>query len=169
MDPPYPAPHDWREWRRMRALELKHLGWKQRDIAAALGVTEGAVSQWLAAARRGGRDAIVSHLDHCGMTPKLTPEQVRLIPDLLWHGAEAGRGPDARPAVGHGRRDAAGQGVFAGPANGAEWVAQHRVPRPSGPSGRGSVVGHLGRVADPPACRAPGVCGGGRRQDPSGT
>ena len=34
----------------MRALELKHLGWKQRDIAAALGVTEGAVSPWLAAA-----------------------------------------------------------------------------------------------------------------------
>jgi transposase len=89
MDPPYPAPHDWREWRRLRALELKRLGWRQRDIAAALGVTEGAVSQWLAAARRGGRDAVRSHLSHCGMTPKLTPEQVRLIPDFLWHGAEA--------------------------------------------------------------------------------
>ena len=50
----------------MRALELKHLGWKQRDIAAALGVTEGAVSQWLAAARRGGPDAVLSHLGHCG-------------------------------------------------------------------------------------------------------
>jgi transposase len=89
MDPPYPAPHDWREWRRLRAPELKRLGWRQRDIAAALGVTEGAVSQWLAAARRGGRDAVRSHLSHCGMTPKLTPEQVRLIPDFLWHGAEA--------------------------------------------------------------------------------
>jgi transposase len=73
----------------MRALELKQLGWRQRAIAAALGVTEGAVSQWLAAARRGGRDAVLSHLDHCGMTPKLTAEQLRLIPDLLWHGAEA--------------------------------------------------------------------------------
>jgi transposase len=73
----------------MRALELEQLGWKQRDIAVALGVTEGAVSQWLAAARRGGRDAVLSHLSHCGMTPKLTPEQVRLIPDFLWHGAEA--------------------------------------------------------------------------------
>jgi hypothetical protein len=61
MDPPYPAPHDWREWRRMRALELKQLGWKRRDIAAALGVTEGAVSHWLAASRRGGRDALLSH------------------------------------------------------------------------------------------------------------
>ena len=63
MDSPYPAVHDWREWRRMRALELKHLGWKQRDIAAALGVTDGAVSQWLAA-------AVLSHLSHCGRTPK---------------------------------------------------------------------------------------------------
>src|SRR5437899_1524225 len=82
-------PSDWREWRRMRALELKPLGWKQRDIAAALGITEGAVSQWLAAARRGGRDALLSHLSHCGLPPKLTPEQVRLIPDFLWHGAES--------------------------------------------------------------------------------
>lgn len=73
----------------MRALELKQLGWKQRAIAAALGVTEGAVSQWLAAARHGGRDAVRSHLDHRGMTPKLTAEQVRLIPDFLWHGAES--------------------------------------------------------------------------------
>ena len=73
----------------MRALELKQQGWRQRDIAAALGVTEGAVSQWLAAARRGGTDAVHSHMDRCGMTPKLTAEQMRLIPDLLWHGAEA--------------------------------------------------------------------------------
>jgi transposase len=73
----------------MRALELKQLGWKQRDIAAALDVTEGAVSQWVAAARRGGQDALVSHLSERGMTPKLTPEQLHLIPDFLWHGAEA--------------------------------------------------------------------------------
>jgi transposase len=73
----------------MRAWELKQLGWKQRDIAATLGVTEGAVSQWLAAAQRGGPEALRSHLSHCGMTPKLTPEQMGLIPDLLWHGPEA--------------------------------------------------------------------------------
>src|SRR5215211_5410505 len=89
MDSPYPPPHDWKEWRRMRALELKQLGWKQRDIAAAFGVTESAVSQWLAAARRRGRDAVLSHLSQCGMTPKLTGEQLHLIPDFLWHGAEA--------------------------------------------------------------------------------
>ncbi len=28
---------DWREGRRRRAWELKEQGWKQRDIAAALG------------------------------------------------------------------------------------------------------------------------------------
>ena len=72
----------------MRALELKHLGWKQRDIAAALGVTDGAVSQWLATARRGGPDAVLSHLSHCGRIPKLTAQQIRLIPDFLWHGPE---------------------------------------------------------------------------------
>ena len=38
----------------MRALELHQQGWIQRDIAAALGATESAVSQWLASARRGG-------------------------------------------------------------------------------------------------------------------
>jgi transposase len=73
----------------MWALALKELGWKQRAIAAELGVTEGAVSRWLAAARRGGRDAVLSHMSHCGTTPKLTPEQVGRIPDFLWHGPEA--------------------------------------------------------------------------------
>ena len=82
-------PPDWREWRRLRALELHQQGWTQRGIAAALGATEGTVSRWLAAARRGGREALASHLDRRGVAPKLAPEQVRLIPDFLWHGAEA--------------------------------------------------------------------------------
>jgi transposase len=73
----------------MRALELHQQGWIQRDIAAALGATESAVSQWLASARQGGPEALASHTDRRGAHPKLTPEQVRLIPDFLWHGAEA--------------------------------------------------------------------------------
>jgi transposase len=73
----------------MRALELHRQGWLQRDIAAALGVSKGAVSQWLTAARGAGPEALVSHMDRCGVAPRLTPEQVRLIPDFLWHGAEA--------------------------------------------------------------------------------
>jgi transposase len=73
----------------MRALELHQQGWIQRDIAAALGATESAVSQWLASARHGGPEALASHTDRRGVGPKLTPEQVRLIPDFLWHGAES--------------------------------------------------------------------------------
>ncbi|MDB6019248.1 MAG: tnp23 [Pedosphaera sp.] len=42
-------PHDWKEARRWRALELHQEGWSQREIAEALGVTEGAVSQWMGA------------------------------------------------------------------------------------------------------------------------
>jgi transcriptional regulator with XRE-family HTH domain len=34
---------DWKEWRRRRAWELSEQGWKQKEIAEALGVTQGAV------------------------------------------------------------------------------------------------------------------------------
>src|SRR5438876_11633595 len=51
-------PRDWNEGRRLRAWELKQQGWKQRAIAAALGVTEGAVSQWIKRARQGGPEAL---------------------------------------------------------------------------------------------------------------
>jgi transposase len=72
----------------MRALELARQGWKQCDIASALGVSKGAVSRWLAAARRGGTDALRSH-PAPGAASRISPEQFRLIPDFLWHGAEA--------------------------------------------------------------------------------
>jgi transposase len=72
----------------MRALDLKQQGWKPRDIAAALDVTKGAVSQWLTAARLGGREALLTRTGR-GIKPKLAPEHIRLIPDFLWHGAEA--------------------------------------------------------------------------------
>ena len=52
---------DWLEGRRRRAWELKQQGWKQQDIAAALGVTKGAVSQWLRRAREGGVEALRRH------------------------------------------------------------------------------------------------------------
>ncbi len=38
-------PQDWKEGRRLRAWELWQQGWKQKDIATALGVSKGAVSQ----------------------------------------------------------------------------------------------------------------------------
>ena len=43
---------DWREGRRLRAYELKQQGWKQTEMAEALGLTEGAVSQWMKRARK---------------------------------------------------------------------------------------------------------------------
>jgi transposase len=72
----------------MRALDLAQRGWTQRDIAVALDASEGAVSRWLAAARRGGSQALRSH-PAPGRAAKLTAEQFRLIPDFLWHGAES--------------------------------------------------------------------------------
>ena len=49
---------DWREGRRIRAWELKQEGWKQRHIAQALGVSAGAVSQWLKRGREGGVEGL---------------------------------------------------------------------------------------------------------------
>jgi transposase len=81
-------PGDWREWRRLRALQLKQQGWPQRDIAAALGVREETVSRWLARARDGGPEVLRAR-PAPGQPCKLSPDQKRLIPELLWHGPEA--------------------------------------------------------------------------------
>jgi transposase len=82
------APGDWREWRRFRALQLKERGWYQRDIAEALDVSEDAVSRWLTRARDGGPQVLRSRSSP-GRPPKLSPSRKRLIPEFLWHGAEA--------------------------------------------------------------------------------
>lgn len=72
----------------MQAWRLKQVGWKQRDIAVALDVSKGAVSQWLSAAARDGPSALLGRSSP-GHPSKLTPEQRGLIPDFLWHGPEA--------------------------------------------------------------------------------
>jgi transposase len=79
---------DWKEHRRLRAWALKRKGWEQTDIATALGVTPGAVSQWVGAAAKHGKVALRAR-PHTGRPPELTSAQLRLIPDLLSHGAEA--------------------------------------------------------------------------------
>jgi transposase len=81
-------PKDWREARRLRAWQLHEQGWKQKDIAAAFGVTEGAVSQWLKKARTQGVQAL-RHQPAPGAAPKLSPEQQAQLPALLAKGAEA--------------------------------------------------------------------------------
>jgi transposase len=81
-------PFDCREWRRMQAWRLNQLGWKPRDIATALSASKGAVSQWLAAARADGPQALQSQPSP-GRPAQLTDQQRGLVPDFLWHGAEA--------------------------------------------------------------------------------
>ena len=83
-----PRKGDWREARRRRAWELKQQGWRQKDIAQALGVSEGAVSQWIKRAEQDGEAGLASH-PPTGPTPRLTEGQRQQIPHLLAQGAEA--------------------------------------------------------------------------------
>jgi transposase len=84
-----PRRADWREERRKRAWVLKQNGWPQKDIAAALGVSEGAVSQWLRRAREGGGVEALTRRPPPGMTPRLSAEQRAQLPALLARGAPA--------------------------------------------------------------------------------
>ncbi len=82
-----PLPNDWREYRRLRAWQLYQHDWKQKDIAAALGVTEGAVSQWIKKAKAGGADTL-RHQPPPGPQPRLNEAQRAQLPELLAKGAE---------------------------------------------------------------------------------
>src|SRR5579864_6380073 len=79
---------DFREWRRLRALRLREEGWHRSDVAEALDVTERSVSHWAAVARDHGPQGLWS-APIPGRPPALSPRQMRLIPEFLWHGAEA--------------------------------------------------------------------------------
>lgn len=79
---------NWREERRMQVWKLHEQGWKQKDIATALGVTEGAVSQWFKKVREQGVEAL-KHQPPPGAQPKLGAEQRAQLPNLLRRGAEA--------------------------------------------------------------------------------
>jgi len=82
------APKNWREARRLRAFELKQAGWTQQEIAEALGVSRGAVSQWMKAAEEGGGDALRSR-PRPGRPGRLSAENRNRLPALLSRGAEA--------------------------------------------------------------------------------
>jgi transposase len=84
-----PQKADWREERRKRAWALKQEGWPQKDIARALGVSEGAVSQWLKRAREVGGIEALKRRPAPGTTPRLRAEQRAQLPTLLARGAEA--------------------------------------------------------------------------------
>jgi transposase len=79
---------DWREGRRLRAWELKQEGWKQRDIARALGVSKGAVSQWMKRAKQEGVEAL-KHKPPPGAKARLSEDERAKLPELLARGAPA--------------------------------------------------------------------------------
>src|SRR5215204_211097 len=79
---------DWKEQRRWRALGLKRDGWTHHEVAEALDVTKGAVSRWMTRVAREGEEALRAR-PHLGAAPKLSPEQLRMLPEFLAHGAEA--------------------------------------------------------------------------------
>ena len=74
---------DWREGRRLRALELVREGYTQAQAARALGVSAGAVSQWIKRARLGGGAEALRRRHGAGGQRKLPLERVDELPALI--------------------------------------------------------------------------------------
>ena len=70
------AARDWREGRRLRALELVAEGYRSSDVARVLGVTAGAVSQWLKRAKTCGGAAALLRRKPRGRGSRLNAEQL---------------------------------------------------------------------------------------------
>ena len=71
-----------KEFRRLRAIELYESGWLQIRIADALGVTKGAVSQWVKTYKKKGIDAL-RYRRIAKKPSKLTAEQAEKIREAL--------------------------------------------------------------------------------------
>jgi transposase len=78
-----PTPYNWKEARRLPAWHLKQQGRPQRQIAEALGVSEGAVSQWMARAGVAGPEAL-RRRPPPGAPRRLSAEHLARLPEL-WH------------------------------------------------------------------------------------
>ncbi len=74
--------------RRKRAWALYQAGWAQGQIAEALGVSPGAVSQWIQRARQGGAEALET-LHTGGRPARLSQADLRRLVKLLSKGAGA--------------------------------------------------------------------------------
>ena len=84
----FSIPADWQEARRWRALVLKQQGWQQQRIAEALGVSKGAVSQWITLVREQGAEGLRTR-PRSGAPCRLFPDELELWPALVAEGAEA--------------------------------------------------------------------------------
>src|SRR3974390_3295788 len=69
------------EARRRLAVRRVNEGWKQKDVAAFLGVTDRAVRGWVAAHRQAGDDGLATK-PHPGPTPKLARRREQAV--LSW-------------------------------------------------------------------------------------
>ena len=74
------------ERRRLQAMMLLEQGYCQSEVARRVGVTPGAVSQWVKAYRRDGPDALKAKV-HLGPKPKLSKPQMQRLEKLLLKGA----------------------------------------------------------------------------------
>ena len=79
---------DWQELRRRQGIQLLRKGWTQVEVADALGVTQGAVSQWAQVVKSQGLRGLRS-IERPGAPRKLERDHLNQIPELLWHGAES--------------------------------------------------------------------------------
>lgn len=78
------------EERRLRAIDMlrEDKDLTQAEVASRLGVTKGAVAQWVAAYRAGGRKALKAR-HRSGRPPKVEHKVLDRIPKMLLKGAEA--------------------------------------------------------------------------------
>jgi transposase len=83
-----PTLHNWKEARRLQAWHLKQHGWSQRQMAEAIGVSEGAVSQWITRAREAGSEAL-RRRPPPGAPRWLSTDQLARLPELLHRGPAA--------------------------------------------------------------------------------
>lgn len=79
---------NWKTERRKRAWALYQAGWLQKDIAEAMGVTNGAVSQWVKRGKEGG-EATLQERPKSGAPLRLSQVDREKLPELLERGAES--------------------------------------------------------------------------------
>ena len=76
------TPTDWREFRRIRVWEMHQMGYKQTEIALALGLSQGGVSQIIARAKNDGLQGLKRRKPP-GAKPRLNYKQKQELLEKL--------------------------------------------------------------------------------------